>query len=193
MSDLLHRRTFMRAALAAGAAWATTDLLQVESALAWAVQANGADFAALKALTPAQARVVDAVASRILPSVDGRPGAHEAGVVYFVERSLSTFNASQKTFYAQGIADLNQRAAAKSGSGRTFDALPATDQDDVLRAIEKTPFFQAFRFDTIVGTFGLPTWGGNKEYAGWHMIGFDHQPRFQPPFGYYDAESAGRD
>ena len=58
----------------------------------------------------------------------------------------------------------------------------------MLREIEKTPFFQAARFDTIVGTFALPTWGGNRDYAGWHMLGFEHQPRFQAPFGYYDAD-----
>jgi hypothetical protein len=58
----------------------------------------------------------------------------------------------------------------------------------VLRDIEQTPFFQAARFDTIVGTFALPASGGNRDYAGWHKIGFDHQPRFQAPFGYYDAE-----
>lgn len=193
MSDLLHRRMFLRAALAAGAAWATTDILQVEDALAWAAQANGADLSALKALTPSQARVLDAMTARILPSVDGRAGAHEAGVVLFIDRSLSTFNARQKPFYVEGVADLNRRAAAKTGAASTFDALPATEQDDILRGIEKAPFFQALRFDTIVGTFGLPTWGGNKDYAGWHMIGFEHQPRFQPPFGYYDADSAGRD
>ena len=192
MSDLLHRRTFLRAALSAGAAWATTDILQVEEALAWAAQANGSDFAALKALTPEQSRVVDAMTARILPAVDGRAGAHEAGVVYFVDRSLSTFSAAQKPFYAEGLADLNRRAAAKAGAARTFDGLSAAQQDEVLRDIEKAPFFQALRFDTIVGTFGLPTWGGNKDYAGWHMIGFEHQPRFQPPFGYYDADAAGR-
>ena len=58
----------------------------------------------------------------------------------------------------------------------------------MLRDIEQTPFFQAARFDTIVGTFALPTWGGNRDYAGWHMLGLEHQPAFQPPFGYYDAE-----
>ncbi len=58
----------------------------------------------------------------------------------------------------------------------------------MIRDIEKTPFFEAARFDTIVGTFALPTWGGNRDYAGWHMLGFEHQPAFQPPFGYYDAE-----
>ncbi len=58
--------------------------------------------------------------------------------------------------------------------------------------IERTPFFQAIRFDTIVGMFALPAWKGNRQYAGWHLLGLDHQPQFQPPFGYYDAEANAR-
>ena len=57
---------------------------------------------------------------------------------------------------------------------------------------EKTPFFQTVRFDTIVGTFALPSWGGNRDYAGWHMLGLEHQPRFQAPFGEYDADANRR-
>ena len=38
MIDLQHRRTFLRAAMAAGAAWAAADLSQVEEALAWAAE-----------------------------------------------------------------------------------------------------------------------------------------------------------
>ena len=49
--------------------------------------------------------------------------------------------------------------------------LTPAQQDESLREIEKTPFFQTARFDTIVGTFALPTWGGNRDYAGWHMLG----------------------
>src|SRR5262245_32120338 len=36
VSELLHRRTFLRAAMAAGAGWAAADLTDVESALLWA-------------------------------------------------------------------------------------------------------------------------------------------------------------
>jgi gluconate 2-dehydrogenase gamma chain len=124
--------------------------------------------------------------------VDGRPGAREAGAVYFVDRALATFNASQKKLYTDGIADLNRRAAARSSPVGGFVALSAAQQDDVLREVEQTPFFQAARFDAIVGTFALPTYGGNHDFMGWHMLGFDHQPRFQAPFGYYDAEANRR-
>jgi hypothetical protein len=38
MSNQQDRRAFLRAASAAGVAWAAGDLLQVEAALAWAAQ-----------------------------------------------------------------------------------------------------------------------------------------------------------
>jgi gluconate 2-dehydrogenase gamma chain len=187
--DLQDRRAFLRAAIAAGAAWAAADLVQVEDALAWAgSQAGPAGQGAIKVLTQAQADAFVALTSRIIPSIDGRPGAREAGVVYFIDRALSTFNAGQKKRYADGIADLDRRAAQASSQPRTFAALPAAEQDAVIKQIESSPFFQAVWFDTIVGTFALPTWGGNRDYAGWHMIGFEHQPRFQAPFGSYDAD-----
>ena len=114
MNDLHNRRTFLRAAAVAGAAWVTADLGQVEEALAWAGHQTGKADAALTVLTRAQADVLDALTSRILPSVDGRPGAHEAGAVYFIDRALATFNANQKKVYVDGIADLNRRAGLKS-------------------------------------------------------------------------------
>ena len=187
--DLHNRRSFLRAAMAAGAAWAAADLAQVEDALAWSAQQTVSGVTrTLGALTPAQAEALDAVTSRIVPSVDGRPGAHEAGAVYFIDRALSTFNASQKKLYLDGILDLNRRAASVRSGVSTFATLTPAEQDSVLRDIEQTPFFQAARFDTIVGTFALPKWGANRDYAGWHLLGFEHQPRFQAPFGYYDAD-----
>jgi gluconate 2-dehydrogenase gamma chain len=192
MTDLHDRRTFLRAATAAGAAWAAADLVQVEQALAWASQRAGT-AGSLSALTNTQADVVDALTSRILPSVDGRPGAHEAGVVYFIDRALATFNAVQKTLYDMGIADLNRRASLKGKGIAGFASLTPAQQDELVHEIERTPFFRAVRFDTIVGTFALPTRGGNRDYTGWHMLGFDHQPAFQAPFGYYDAEIGKQD
>src|SRR5207247_5404423 len=84
MNDVHNRRAFLRAAAAAGAAWAAADVAQIEEALAWAarqVEAGGAT--SLGGVETAEAGVIDAMTSRILPSVDGKPDAHEAGVGYF--------------------------------------------------------------------------------------------------------------
>jgi len=190
VSDLRNRRAFLRAAAAAGAAWAAADIVHVEDALAWAAQTGGQkkghDFAAL---TSHEAEVISAVAARILPSVDGRPGAREAGVIYFIDRSLATFNGSQKTLYADGAKDLDARSAAKWSGTHSFAALASAQQDELLHEIERTPFFNAVRFDTIAGMFALPNWGGNRGFAGWRLLGMTHQARYDPPFGYYDAEA----
>src|SRR5215472_3298543 len=152
MSDLHSRRAFLQAAAAAGAAWTTADLVGVEDALAWAEgAADGKGEPRLAALTASEASTISAAASRILPSVDGRPGAREAGVVYFIDRSLSTFNVAQKAIYSRGIRDLDARATGKSKAGQGFAGLAPPQQDEILRQIEHTPFFQALRFDTIAG------------------------------------------
>ena len=210
MIDLQHRRTFLRAAMVAGAAWAAADLSQVEEALAWAEQSAGghggagsaaANTSGFTALTKAQADVVEAMTARILPAVDGRPGAREAGAIRFIDRALSTFNAAQKPLYIQGVADLNVRAAKRSAAAVgtpaagevSFATLTPAQQDELLREIEQTPFFQNVRFDTLVGTFALPSWGGNRDFAGWRLLGVEHRPFFQAPFGYYDANANGKD
>ena len=73
------------------------------------------------ALTKAQADVVEAMTARILPAVDGRPGAREAGAIHFIDRALATFNAAQKPLYVDGVADLNRRgrrARQRCGASR---------------------------------------------------------------------------
>jgi gluconate 2-dehydrogenase gamma chain len=191
MGDLHNRRMFLRAAAAAGAAWTLADLAHVEDALAWAAQQVASvknDRQRFSALTPDQAEVIVALTSRILPSVDGRPGARDAGVAYFIDRSLATFNAPQKKLYADGVKDLNSRTAQRWADATSFAALAVAQQDELLRDIEKTPFFTVVRFDTVAGMFALPTWGGNRDFTGWHMLGMTHQARYEPPFGYYDAD-----
>jgi Gluconate 2-dehydrogenase subunit 3 len=189
VTDFHARRAFLKAAVAAGAAWAAVDLFEVEDALAFASQQTSSNVAAqTRALTPAQAEVVSALTSRILPAVDGRPGAGQAGALSFIDRALATFNAAQRPLYTEGIADLNRRAQAKISGAAGFAALTSGQQDEVIREIEATPFFQAVRVDTIVGTFALPSWGGNRDYVGWHLLGLEHQMTFQAPFGYYDAD-----
>jgi gluconate 2-dehydrogenase gamma chain len=185
------RRTFLRAAVSAGASWAAASLIDVENALAFAgEQATAAVAAPASTLTAAQVEAVAALTSRILPSVDGRPGAREAGAVYFIDRALATFNASQRSLYVNGIDDLNRRAVTKGKA--TFAALAPGLQDQVIRDVENTRFFQAVRIDTLVGTFALPSWGGNREYMGWHLLGVEHQMTFRAPFGYYDGESISK-
>jgi gluconate 2-dehydrogenase gamma chain len=190
MIDRPHdRRAFLRAAAAAGLFWTAADFARIDQALAWAEERRGRADQDFTALSREQAADVEAMTARIIPSAADSPGAREAGAVHFIDKTLATFNAGQKKFYTDGLDDLNRRAALKAG-GTRFSGLTQQQQDDLLREIENTPFFQAVRFDTIAGTFALPSYGGNRDWIGWKMIGLEHQPLYQPPFGWYDANAA---
>src|ERR1700689_3307938 len=100
----LNRRRFLLAGLrGAGATWAL---------LLWPAVLDAADHAAqmrdavppakLEILSAEQAAEIEAAASRILPT-DETPGAREAGVIYFIDRALSTFAANQRADYEQGL------------------------------------------------------------------------------------------
>src|SRR6476469_8836873 len=60
---------------------------------------------AWRTFSDADAAVVDAIAALIIPT-DDTPGAREAGVVQFIDRSLDTFARDQRTLFADGLSDL---------------------------------------------------------------------------------------
>ncbi len=169
MSDQVTRRAFLAAAGAAGAAWLVADPDLLHAALV-----HGRRTVALPppyrfdALTAAQAADLGAITMRIFPS-DGTPGAKEAGVIHFIDKALSTFGAPQKDFVVGGLADLNQKVTAKWPGQASFSALSPEQQDEMLKTIEKTPFFGQTRFATVVGMFGNPSYGGNTGEVGWKL------------------------
>ena len=194
-ADQLSRRAFLAAAGAAGAAWLAVDPDTLQAALVHARRTVALPPPyRFDALTAAQAADLEAIAMRIFPS-DGTPGAKEAGVIHFIDKALSTFAAPQKDDVVKGLDDLNQRVAAKwpgpaGGPTTSFAALRAEQQDELLKEIEKTPFFGQTRFASVVGMFGNPSYGGNQDQAGWKLLGFEAHGIYQPPFGWYDAEAA---
>jgi len=133
------------------------------------------------------AKEIEALISCIIPS-DATPGAREAGVVYFVDRALSTFDQSRKDVYTQGLADLQTRRAQMFPGSKSIATLNASQQTELLRTIERTDFFQLLRTHTLYGFLGDPSYGGNRNGVGWKVVGFDHKMQHQPPFGFYDAE-----
>jgi gluconate 2-dehydrogenase gamma chain len=124
-----------------------------------------------------EAADVAAVASQILPSDDG-PGAEEAGVIYFIDRALTTFDAGKQDLYRKGMPDI-QGIATRSKD----------EQFQLVRSVEKSEFFEIVRTHTVLGFLGNPSYGGNRNQAGWKYIQFDDRMTWAPPFGYYDAEA----
>jgi gluconate 2-dehydrogenase gamma chain len=139
-------------------------------------------------LDPTEAADVAAVAARILPSDDG-PGATEAGVAFFIDRALTTFDTDKQDLYRKGLTDLNGRRKAMFAEPDNIAALSNEQQIELLRAIEKTNFFEVIRVHTLLGFLGNPSYGGNRGSVGWRYIGFENRMVWTPPFGYYDAEA----
>ncbi len=132
-----------------------------------------------------QAAEIEAVTARIIPT-DDTPGAREAGVVYFVDNTLTTFAKDQVPLFDQGLRDLAKAVTTKHGAAAKFSTLTPAQQDAILHGLEKTPFFGALRFATIAGFLALPKYGGNKDYMGWAFVGQEHAFEQKPPFGWYD-------
>ena len=131
--------------------------------------------------TADQAKDVDAMAELIIPA-DKTGGAHEAHVVYFIDRALMTFEADKKHRYNKTLEQLRAKY------GKFFWQLSAAEQAAALSVLEKDPFFEILRTHTVMGYFTHPQYGGNFNLAGWKTIGFEDKFFFTPPFGYYDAE-----
>ncbi|HEX5227408.1 MAG TPA: gluconate 2-dehydrogenase subunit 3 family protein [Bryobacteraceae bacterium] len=142
------------------------------------------------ALDPAEARELDAITSQIVPSTDG-PGAREAGVVYFIDRALATFDAHLRDAYRSGLAAIQQKRAQMFPASASIAALSSDQQIQLIHAIETTDFFELLRTHTMYGFLGNPSYGGNRDHIGWKLIGFDDRHVFHPPFGYYDDPANG--
>ena len=191
-SAALSRREFIATAGAIGAVWMTAASCAVDAEAAakpTVVSHMAGDppspAQVLVHFTPAQAAEIDAISARIIPT-DDAPGAHEAGVVYFIDRTMTTFAKEQAPLFEDGLASVATAVRAAHGPTAKFSTITAAQQDDILRGIEKTPFFGAMRFATIAGFLALPKYGGNRDYVGWKYIGQEHAFEQKPPFGWYD-------
>jgi gluconate 2-dehydrogenase gamma chain len=187
-----------------------------------------------------EAATVDAIASRILPGTAADPGAHEAGVVFYIDRVLGGTNlgyalktytqgpfpvvqeepvsveaASSRDIYDYVSLPVDQVARygyqsvltpqeiyrrglgfvdayAKSTFGKNFIDLNAEQQDRILTDMDGgtatgfdgpsgKAFFTQLRNDTIEGMFSDPMYGGNRDLAGWKLIGYPGAQRFYTP------------
>ncbi len=180
----LSRRLFLRqSAGVAGATWAKTILpaLAAISQAACTAKEEQAPFLVLQA---DEAIEFEAIAARIIPTTD-TPGAREAGVIYFFDQSLGSFNAPMLPMLQNGLSEL--QASIESGS--KFSELSESEQDALLEANQNTGFFGLVRMLTFAGFFGMSEYGGNKDGIGVKLLGVEpHAHAYSYPFGYYDAE-----
>jgi gluconate 2-dehydrogenase gamma chain len=187
----LSRRSFVRAAGALGVTWLTLNWSEIASAAHESHEAARTNTGPTPSfLTSAEAADVDAIASQIIPS-DGTPGAREAGVVIFIDRALATFFSRMADTFRAQLTEFRGECRARHPTSESFAALSSEEQIAFLQTVDHTPFFDSMRFLTVLGMFSTPAYGGNRNGAGWKLLGFEDQHIFQPPFGYYDRDYPG--
>jgi gluconate 2-dehydrogenase gamma chain len=177
--------TSRRDTLGIGLAALSLSRPEVLAALQHARAAAQSAAPKLETLDAEAAAEVEAIAARIIPS-DRTPGAREAGVLFFIDRALGTFDRGKLPLYRNGLARLTGRRMEKHPGSGSFRSLPPEEQDALLREIETSEFFEAVRVHTITGFLARPDWGGNRDHAGWRLLGFEDRHSFTPPFGFYD-------
>jgi len=187
------RRAFIVGAVGAGAV-AGTSLVQTayaktqntkaqapktveapDASRADAIDGRGAFF------NDEHAATVAAFAERLMPGAPGKPGAHDANVINYIDLALAGAYADQQDFYRRGLAQLD--AYCRDTHNQPFVKLSAAQQDEVIGALEQgkaggfafptaQAFFNTLRTHTMEGMFADPLYGGNRDFAGWKLVGF---------------------
>lgn len=128
-------------------------------------------------------KIVEAITARIIPT-DHEPGAVEAGCVNFIDKALAHEEAAMKPVYRAGLVGID--AVSRKRFAAPFVALAAEQQDEVLAALESgnaagwpakaivppAKLFELVRAHTIIGFLADPKYGGNRDYAGWKVLGY---------------------
>jgi hypothetical protein len=192
----------------AGAAWLTAQWPAIVSAAQHAHDAAKAKQpTTFEVLTPNQARELDAITACIIPTTD-TPGAHEAGVVFFIDRALKTFASEDLPVYQQGLIDVQKLTAQSFPDVPRFSAAGAAQQQKILSdlfakfdaekaaarydtTVNSKNFIETVRSHTIFGFLVDPEGGGNRDFVGWKSIGRDPAHSFSSPFGFYDEDYPG--
>jgi gluconate 2-dehydrogenase gamma chain len=140
-------------------------------------------------------RTIKSFAERLMPGAPGKPGATDADVVNYIDLALSGAYNDQQDFYRRGVAQLDAHCMAVYS--KPFRNLAAAQQDEAIASLEhgKAPefvwptaqaFFNTVRTHTMEGMFADPVYGGNKDFAGWQLVGF---PGAQMQFTAEDMQS----
>ncbi|ACP21579.1 conserved hypothetical protein (plasmid) [Sinorhizobium fredii NGR234] len=140
-----------------------------------------------------EARTLDAMTARIMPSEPDGLGAREAGVVTYLDHAVAGYFRDLQSIYRVGLQRLDSYCLAKAGA--VFAGLSVSRQDEILRELDAgidvsaagadteglegdsvepilTRFFAIVREHTIQGMFCDPIYGGNRDFVGWKLIGF---------------------
>ena len=187
--DASRRAFLVRAAVGAGAAAGAGlvpdaiaqnhEQMEGGAATPGAQHPSGSEHGAF--FNHADAATIAAITERIMPSAPGKPGARDADVLNYIDLALAGAYSELQDFYRRGLASLD--AYSRATHNESFVHLSPERQDEVLAALESDKaagfnyptgreFFSVLRTHTMEGMFADPLYGGNKDFAGWRLVGF---------------------
>ena len=186
-SQSISRRDFVRGTGAVAGSAAFRLPAAALAAAATAATSACTQKAAFRTLSNADAREIEAIAARILPSTE-TPGAREAGVIYFIDNVLGDAFAGMATPLRASLERFQQDVGERFDGSQRFSDLATDEQDTWLKTQEDGALFSMVYPLTIMGFFAMSQYGGNRDNVGWKLIDFEGHGASAPPFGYYDAE-----
>lgn len=123
-----------------------------------------------RTLTDAEARTLQALCGRIIPT-DDQPGADQAGAVNFIDIQLTKRYKVHRAKYRDGLA--KAESIADSRFHKPLAELGADDQLRCAEELEKAApdFFSLVVAHTMQSYYGSPRHGGNRDAVSWRMLG----------------------
>ena len=187
--EFSSRRDFIRTsgalALGGGMALYLSGCQEAADSAAEAVR-NGEE---LRVLTEEQRRTLEAFSDRILPPDGEAPGAAALGAVVFMDHYAAQ-RAEVLEALRHGLEVLDARTSEAHPDVGSFADLDDDAMDAIVGGLEQDApdAFWPLQTFVVFGAFAAPAHGGNKDKAGWALLGYDDRHAWQPPFGFYDAE-----
>jgi gluconate 2-dehydrogenase gamma chain len=134
--------------------------------------------------TDEEAKVISAMTEHIIPK-DDDPGAADANVINFIDKQLVNYLKEFQNLYRTGVEGILETSNIRKG--KPFYELEQNDkfqmmcdlesgnvEGDTWKEINPVSFFQTIREHTMMGFYGSPRHGGNKDYVSYKMLGLDY-------------------
>ena len=135
---------------------------------------------AFTALSVAEASTLDALFEQLFPGDENGPGASAIGVIQYLDRALSGPYALHLETYRLGVYALDTESERRFG--KPFAGTDGSQQSELIGALERNSapnfqavgaktFFELVRSHLQEGLFSDPVYGGNRDKAGWRVLG----------------------
>src|SRR5262249_49831174 len=135
---------------------------------------------AFMALSVTEASTLDALFEQLFPADESGPGASAIGVIQYLDRALSGPYRHLLETYRLGVYALDAESErrfgkrfADSDSSQQRGLIGALERDSApsFQAVDAKTFFELVRSHLQEGLFSDPAYGGNRDKAGWRVLG----------------------